>query len=523
MAEPLGFAHYRDSYSHEQLWDMLVSQGNPQSVNLSTTIWSTARGSTAGAREALNTHLAELGEYWKGPASDEFQRRMMLVGQYSEAAEARMALAATDYLPDLAGKLSAAQARAKGENALGESLDPATDITDAEVWMEEVKGLTRDDIAALDPQTRTTYNNQHAAWRQARKDELARTVADLGAEYNRYTTTVFAEPAEPAPEGMPGNDTYQEPTTGVFAPTTVDSNGPTAGTSGSATTTQPETPVVDDEDDVADPWKPPSYTDIDEPNGGLASGGAAPGAPVGGAGPVGGTPVTGGGGTLPAGGGLFGPGRSTPSTGGVPGRGTSNVPGRGPATAGPARGAQPTTPGRGSQPGTPGRGTAGRNGQPGTPGRSGTTSSRGGQPGNPGRGSAGRTGTTTGRGSQPGSPGRSTGRNGQPGTPSRGGSGSSNSTSGRGTGARTGSGSGVGKNGSPGANSKRRHDEVEEETLARGTKYVQAEDIFTAPFDPSVGPAHEGAKHQRAWNKEYDAWKRRQEEDDDSDRPDRKA
>jgi hypothetical protein len=489
MAEPLGFAHYRDSYTDDELWDMLVSQGNPQSVNLSTSIWSTARGSTAGARESLNAHLTELAEYWKGPASDEFQRRMLLVGQYSEAAEQRMALAETEYLPGLAEKLSAAQSRAKGENALGESLDPSTDITDAEVWMEEVKGLSREQIAALDPQTRTTYNNQHASWRQARHDELAQTVADLGAEYNRYTTTVFAEPAEPAPDGMPGNDTYQQPTTGVFAPTTVNSDAPATVPGGSTSPQPSEPPLIDDEDDVANPWQPPSYTDIDEPSGGLASG-PTPSAPIGGAGPVGGTPVAGGGGTLPAGGGLFGPGRPNPGTGGLPGRG--------PATTGPTRGSQPATPGRNGQPGTPGRGTSGR------------------------------TGSTTGRGSQPGTPGRTggtgnSGRNSQPGTPSRGNSG--RGTGGRGSGTRAGTGSGVGKNGSPGANSKRRSDEVEEEeTLARESKYVQAEDIFSAPFDPAVGPAQEGAKHQRAWNKEYDAWKRRQEEEDgDSDRPDRKV
>ncbi|MBO3733123.1 hypothetical protein [Glycomyces niveus] len=521
MAEPLGFAHYRDSYTDEQLWDMLVSQGNPQSVNLSTSIWRTARGSTAGVREALDAHLAELAEYWRGPASEEFQHRMRLVIQYSSAAEARMALAESEYLPGLAGKLAAAQSRAKGDNTLGESLDPATDITDAEVWMEEVKGLSREQIAALDPQTRTTYNNQHAAWRQARHDELAQTVADLGAQYADYTNGVFAEPAEPAPDGMPGNSTYQQPTTGVFAPTTVDSSSAPTGSSTNSSTLQPEAPVIgsNDDDDVADPWELPSYTDIDEPNGGLASGGTAPTAPVGGAGPIGGTPGTSGG-TLPAGGGsLFGPGRPSSGTGGLPGRGTGSTLGRGPATTGPTRGSQPATPGRGGQPGTPGRGTSGRGGQPGTPTR-GSTAGRGGQPGTPGRGTAGRTGTT-GRGNPPGTPGRTgnTGRNSQPGAPGRGASGSNNGATSRGSGTRAGTSSGVGKNGSPGANSKRRNGESEdEETQAREAKYVQAEDIFTAPFDPAVGPAHEGAKHQRAWNKEYDAWKRRQEEDGGKDR-----
>jgi uncharacterized protein YukE len=514
MAEPLGFAHYRDSYTDEQLWDMLVTQGNPTSINLSTSIWSTARGSTASAREALNTHLAELAEYWKGPASDEFQSRMALVIQYAVAAEQRMSLAENTYLPDLAGKLAAAQSQAKGDNALGENLDPATDITDPEVWMEEVKGLSREQIAALDPQTRTTYNNQHAAWRQSRHDELARTVADLGTQYADYTNGVFAEPPEPAPEGMPGNDTYQQPTTGVFAPTTADTSASTgsdtSASGGNPGSLQPEPPLVDDEDDVAGPWDLPSYDDIDEPDGGLASGGTAPTAPVGGAGPVGGTPATGGG-TLPTGGGLF-PGRTTPGTSGLPGRGTGSVPGRGPATTGPARGAQPTTPGRGGQPGTSGRGTSGRGSQPGTPGRGGSTAGRGGHPGTPGRSS-----TTAGRGGQPGSLGRNgtAGHPGQPGAPgSRNTAGPNSNGKRRGAGTRAGAGAGASKHGSPGANSKRRNDEAEEEeTLTRETKYVTAEDVFSAPFDPSVGPAHEGAKHQRAWNKEYDAWKRRQEED----------
>jgi uncharacterized protein YukE len=501
MAEPLGFAHYRDSYTDEQLWDMLVSQGNPTSINLSTSIWSTARGSTAGAREALNSHLAELAEYWKGPASDEFQSRMLLVIQYGEASEQRMSLAETVYLPTMAGQLAAAQSRAKGENALGENLDPATDITDPEVWMEEVKGLSHDEIAALDPQTRTTYNNQHAAWRQSRHDELAQTVADLGKQYAHHTNTVFAEPPEPAPDGMPGNDTYQQPTTGVFAPTTVTSDNNWTPSSGSSGSLQPESPVMDDDDDVAGPWDLPSYNDIDEPNGGLASGGGTPAPPVGGAGPVGGAPATGGG-TLPAGGsGLF-PGRTTP--------GPSGAPGRGPATTGPARGTQPTSPGRGGQPGTPGRGTAGRGGQPTTPGRG--TAGRTGQPGTPGR-----NGSATGRGGQPGTPGRNsaTGRTSQAGTPGRNTAGPGSNGNRRGAGTRAGAGANAGKNGNPGANSKRRTDEVEEEeALARETKYVTAEDIFSAPFDPAVGPAREGAKDQRAWNKEYDAWKRRQEEED---------
>lgn len=504
MAEAKGFAYYRN-HTTTELWAMLAA-GDAWSVEQAGGVWRTARQGLEAARGSFKTNVEDLGQQWRGPASDEFQSRTSLVHDYSVVVEARMREAEETYFPGMVSALRSAQQRAQGENALGESLHPDNDIEDPDDWMHEVKGLTHEQIAALDPQTRSTYTNEHTAWRQARHDELAQTVADLGATYTEYQNTVFAEPAAPPPEGMPGNSTYQQPTTGVFAPTTVDSSVSAAGSNGSATTSQPDGPGVNDENDVAGPWELPSYTNIDEPSGGLASGGTAPNVPVGGAGPVGGTPVTGGGGSLPASGGLFGPGRTSP--GAVPGRGTSGVPGRGPATTGPTRGSQPATPGRNGQPGTPGRGTSGRGGQSGAPGR-------GGQTGNPARGTAGRTGTTGGRGSQPGTPGRTsgTGRSGQPGTP------------GRGSASRAGTGSGVGKNGSPGANSKRRSGEVEEEeTLTRETKYVQAEDIFSAPFDPAVGPAHEGAKHQRAWNKEYDAWKRRQEEEDgDSDRPDRKA
>jgi hypothetical protein len=63
MAEPLGFEHYRDNYTTDELWDMLITQGDPMSVQLSSTLWATARGKLAGAREALNANVSDLAAY----------------------------------------------------------------------------------------------------------------------------------------------------------------------------------------------------------------------------------------------------------------------------------------------------------------------------------------------------------------------------------------------------------------------------------------------------------------------------
>lgn len=425
MAEPLGFEHYRDSYTTEDLWDMLITQGDPTSVELSSTVWATARGKLASAREALNTNVSDLTDRWQGPASEEFQNRMVLVIQYSETTEFFMEQAETDHLPGIAGYLAAAQARARGENHLGEDLDPANDIPDLEEWMEQVKGLSRAEIASLTSSGWTANTNEHNAWREARHDELAQTIADLGARYAYYANTIFAEPPPPQPDGMPGNPTFERPTGGVFAdhPTDTTTNTPANTFQQTDTSTNTETTSLalddDEDDDEASPWTYSSYDDLDEPSGGLASGGTAT--------------------TLPSSGSYIG---GTSASG-------SSIPGTGLGGAGVA-------PGRDMNPATPMHSATPPGGRSGTVGRSGMNPNLHTRPG----------ATIRGSGNMP-------------------------------TGGR------------------RNTDEAEEEeTEARTSKYVEAEDFFSAPFDPAAGPAHEGPKHQRAWDKEHAAWEehRRDEE-----------
>jgi uncharacterized protein YukE len=423
MVEPMGFAHYRDNYDDAELWAM-IHAGDPWSVEESAGVWRTARQGLESSREALKSELEALAEYWQGPASEEFQRRMMLVHDYAAGAEERMRVAEEVDLPDMAGALQEAQDRAQGRNALGENLSPNFDLPVADDWMHEVKRLPEGVIALLDPQARAWLVAEHAAWRQARHDELARTVADLGSTYAFIANERFADPPAPPPEDMPGNATYEPPVRGVFADSEADGTANTVVPGGDA-------PPVEDgerrgeEDEPASPWTPRSYTDIDGPAGGLASGTAT----------VAGTVFPGGAGA-PAGSaggaGPFGPVRTV---------GPGAVPGRGAAASVPGRGAAASLPGHGSR------------------------------------------GTGPVRGEGVGPRGRDLGR----------------------AGAR-GGGTPPGKRGA---------DEAEEEVEGRSSKYVEAEDFFTAPFDPAAGPAKEGPKHQRAWDKEYAAWEERRREDDD--------
>ena len=421
MAEPLGFEHYRDNYTTEELWDMLVTQGNPVSVGLSSTVWATARGKLAGAREALNTNVSDLVDRWRGPASEEFQNRMSLVVQYSNATEFLMYQAETEYLPGIAEHLASAQARARGENALGENLDPDDDIPELEEWMEQVKGLSRAEIASLTSSGWTTNTNEHTAWREARHDELAQTVADLGVQYAEYANTVFSEPPAPAPIEMPGTPTFERPTGGVFAddPADTTTGVPASTAHQSDTRAHTEESALfpdEDEDDEAPLWTYTSHDDLDEPSGGLASGGTTTALP-----PHGGATVSGG----------------------------AAAPGSGPSGAG-------FTSGRGVTVSVPTSGTASSSARSGTVGRGGMT----------------------------------------PHLPARSGT--------------VGSGGG-----NTPASGRRSADEAEEEeTEARDSKYVEAEDFFSAPFDPAAGPAYEGPKYQRAWDKEHAAWEERQRDEE---------
>lgn len=375
MGSGKGFDFYRNNYTHEELWEML-SMGDSWSVEQASGVWRTARQDINTARDNLDTAMQELVGYWEGDASEEYQRRMEILRDYGDEASASMERAETRSIPDLAGFLSAAQGRAREQD-----LYPASTLTDYAEWLEATKpedlhyGQTKEETQ------RPQLQQEHQTYLDERHDNMARIVADLGDNYQDVAEE-WREPPPPPPSDMPGNETYNPPTGGVFGSDGLNpggagglgpggatgangagfdsTNGNLAGADGIVGT--------DDDLEPVDGWTPGSYGDVD--SGGLAASTFST-APPGGFGgstvPTGGAgPMTGGGG------GLFGPA----TTGG------SGTTGRGTPTSSPARsGASTNSRGTGSSGrggpntgGRPGSSTRGLNGRNNMGGRGGTRS-----------------------------------------------------------------------------------------------------------------------------------------------------
>ncbi|GAB3645221.1 WXG100 family type VII secretion target [Glycomyces tarimensis] len=358
-----GFDYYRNSYTHEQLWEMLVTQGDAWSVEQAGSVWTTAKGGLESARDQLDASMLETVDYWQGPASEEFQRRMRLVYEYSQTAEEDMMQAAEQTIPGIAQDLVDAQSKAQNQD-----LSPASEL-EYEDWLEEVKQVKPEDPDYLEKQEQ--YRTEYEQYKTDRHDAIAKIVADLGDRYSEHKS-ILEDPPAPPPSDMPGNSTYQPPTGGVFGNDGMNSASSMSGAPGIGSESGPGSGIGDgtgsgggiensdlDDLDPVDGWEPGSYDDLDSDiSGGLAGGG--PLAPVGGggfSGGGGGFTATGGGFTS-AGTGLFGP---------AAGGGSGSTSSRGPGTNSPARsGAAKSTTGPSN---TRGSGSGGRGGTNPTSGR----------------------------------------------------------------------------------------------------------------------------------------------------------
>ena len=348
-----GFDYYRNTYTHEQLWEMLVTQADPWSVEQAGSVWTTAKGSLEAARDQLDTSMLETVDYWQGPASEEFQRRMRIVYEYSQTAEEDMMQAAETTIPGIAQDLTTAQ-----NNAQEQNLSPHSEL-EYEDWLEDVKNVKPEDPDYLTKQEQ--YKTEYEQYRTDRHDALAKIVADLGDKYATVNAEKFTEPPPPPPSDMPGNATYQPPTGGVFG---QDGLADPTGTPppGGGTTDLNSDGVPDSEQDNLDPvddWAPGSYDDVDSDinGGGLAGGNISTvggGGYTGGAAPTGGTS---GGSFTSSGSGLFGPARGS-GAGSAPGRGTtgSSSPARSGANSGSRSAGNRSGGGRGMSNSSSGRG-----------------------------------------------------------------------------------------------------------------------------------------------------------------------
>ncbi|MEU5875809.1 hypothetical protein AB0A73_30135 [Glycomyces sp. NPDC047369] len=375
-----GKDYYKSTYTQEQLWNML-QEGDDWGMEQGGSVWVSAASGMKAAREEMVSHVRSLRLQWTGSASDEFERRMSIIEDYSLTSEDGMKELGELTMPNLAAALKTAQT-----DATTNDLYPSSTETYDE-WLES------NDIDKTKPEyetKRTQYEQQYEQYLDARHDKMAQIVADLGDKYalEVETNPMFAEPPPPPPSDMPGNTTYQTPTGGVFADSGLSNSNdvpdaPGGNDSIGADTSGADgiTGTDDDLDPVDDSWTPGSYDDID--NGGLAGGGVVTGGTgggyVGGVGGGGGATGLGGASLTGAGAGLFGPAR-----GATPAGGAGNAPGRGTGGSSPARAGASSGSGRGGS----GSGRGGLNN--GSGGRGTGSGSR------PGSNSSGRGGTRSG-------------------------------------------------------------------------------------------------------------------------------
>ncbi len=315
-AKGKGQDYYQSTYTHEQLWDML-HEGDDFSVERAGSIWISAASGMKAAREEMDTHVTSLRAQWTGAASDEFEGRMNLVKQYSVESEEGMQTLEKSRSRVWLECLKEAQTQS-------EALNPAY-IDEYEDWVESTKNV---DPASPEAQSKKTqWEQEYQTDLNKNHADLALIVANLGDEYAKAKEETFGEPPPPPPSDMPGSNTYQPPTGGVFAETGLDS-------SSSLDNAPPSSADLDGDgfadsdnlDPVDGDWNYGSYDDVDSnAAGGLASGGVIPGGGGGGMSTVGGGGGMGGS-TLAGGAGLFGPAQG--GSGSTSGRGAGSSPAR---------------------------------------------------------------------------------------------------------------------------------------------------------------------------------------------------
>ena len=356
MGSGKGFDFYRNNYTHEELWEML-SMGDSWSVEQASGVWRTARQDISTAKDNLDIAMSELAGYWEGPASEEYQRRMEILRDYGEEASTSMQRAETHSIPKLSQALSSAQDEARELD-----LYPSSTLTEYADWLEATKPENLHYGQDKEVEQRSQLQQEHQRYLDDRHDKMARVVANLGDRYQEIGED-WHEPPPPPPSDMPGNETFNPPTGGVFG---NDGLNPAGGHNSSLTPGSESGEVAGDdgilgtEDDLepVDDWSPTSYGDVDSnvDSGGLAAGafgGPAPGGFTGGS-----YTPTGGGTTMASGSpGLFGPANT----------GSSGTTGRN-ATTSPARSGASTN-SRGTGGGRPGSSTRGLNGRNGMGGR----------------------------------------------------------------------------------------------------------------------------------------------------------
>ncbi|MFC4337448.1 WXG100 family type VII secretion target [Salininema proteolyticum] len=275
-----GFDHYRENYSHEELWDQLMS-ANSEAIAHTGLMWRRAGEGIEGFANELNQNMATLREFWTGTASDSFAEAMLEFYDYLGRKARYFKGVETDKFDRIQSAITEAHSKAKEQGDYGEfSLNPAYNLG----FHDFCTGVYGDDYQKKKQFKESKALGEWEAYKSDRHDRVAQIVADLGSVYAEYKFTISQERVEDdvKPTGLASRNPYERPGSGLV----TDDRRPNQETNRDEPVQSDETPTADssqtddrndEDDDMPQAWDFTTYDDLDtDPSAGLASATPAP-------------------------------------------------------------------------------------------------------------------------------------------------------------------------------------------------------------------------------------------------------
>lgn len=237
-----GVEYYYSTYTHVQLWKMIIDHSDWWGVEESRLFWRQARHELENNAASLRRELEALEAYWTGRDADAFQERAGYVVQYNEALVEDMRYMEVSVLPHIARML-----REVHERAHAAGLNPVH-WADRDEWIEDHARDLR----------RLSERGKYDAYRGFRDEQhlmMAEAVAWLGDRYQELIAASDLHASNIDVSRLPGADTYEPPRGGVYGlkaevPSLEEEEEP-----------RREDPLEPDEDDEVQTWTMTSYED----------------------------------------------------------------------------------------------------------------------------------------------------------------------------------------------------------------------------------------------------------------------
>ncbi|MFG1883540.1 WXG100 family type VII secretion target [Micromonospora sp. NPDC049102] len=203
-----------DGRSHQELYDAVMA-GKPEQIEGIAAQWAALKGILDGLGRELSGDLDKLGNTWTGPAGREFQRRLTLIVDHSDALGEGMS-GIKQGLTMMAGQLRTAHKKAESPEE--------TDDND-----QAVSGALKGSAFGLPGMVvgGIMGHQQDKAEQEKAHQRMVTLVAELAAGYDLSAYDRVVDPPPPHPE----------------TPRTVDDDRPTPR-SGPASTTPSAAPTV---------------------------------------------------------------------------------------------------------------------------------------------------------------------------------------------------------------------------------------------------------------------------------------